>query len=384
MCAKFDDALMSLLMSQPFFGSLLMKLGHVEDKDIPTLCVDGRNVRYNPDFLAQLDLDEVVFSIAHEVMHEAYQHLPRMRYYAATGLGPDGKEMDWDRFNRAADYPINALLAEQGIGKVIDKAKFEICLDLKKYPSTMTPEEVYCKLPPSSGGGGGGGGGKPLDQHDYAAGAESAAPDAITPADVIQAAQQHKAIKGSLPGGMERLLGELQRPSVSPWARLRRFVTRSLPGADATTWRRLQRRLVVRGIGVPGSTKQGVGRVGVVVDTSGSIDQKMLNLFGGHLAAIITDARPEDVRIYWTDARVHRVDSINTPSQLRQVLSKKVPGGGGTDMPTGVRAAEQDKCDVVIVLTDGYTDFCDGAKPLIWAITTKSVSATGNGETIHI
>lgn len=381
----FDEAKMALLMTQPFFGTLLMKLEHVEDRSVPTLCVSTRRIHYNPDFLATLDLDEVVFCVAHEIMHVAWMHLPRMRHYHSTGVGPDGKPLDLGKFNRAADYPINALLKEQQIGKVIDPSKFKVCLDENRFPSTMTPEEVYCQLNDEGKGGKGKGKGEgdALDEHDHSEAADGSA-DPITPADIIQAAQQHKAIRGELPAGMERMLGELRKPAVSPWARLRRFVTKSLPGADATTWRRLQRRQLVRGIGVPGMTQQGAGRVGVIIDTSGSIDQQTLDLFGGHLAAIMSDARPQEVRIYWVDARVHRVDTATNPSQLRQVMSKKVPGGGGTDMTKGVAAAEGDKCDGIVVLTDGYTPFCSSRKPLMWAITSHDVRAEGNGETIHI
>lgn len=380
--ALFEEAKAVLLFSQPFFGTLLLKLKHVERRDLPTLCVTKSSLEYNPDFLDTLTLDEVVFCIAHEVMHHAWMHLPRMEHYIRAGIGPDGKPLDPMKFNRALDYPINALLQQQRIGAVIDPKKFKVCLD-PKYPATMTPEEVYCKLPDEKGnsGGGGGSGQQALDEHDSAgAGGDE---DAITPADVMQAAAQHKAIRGELPAGMERIIEELKKPAVSPWARLRRFVTKSLPGADATTWRRLQRRYIVRGVGMPGPTQQGAGHVGVVTDTSGSIDQDMLNLFAGHLASIMSDARPVDVRLYWTDSRVHRVDVAKNGNDLRTIMAKKVPGGGGTDMRVGVKAAESDKCDAIIVLTDGFTEFCGSSKPLIWAITSQ-VNATGGGETIHI
>ena len=61
--------------------------------------------------------------------------------------------------------------------------------------------------------------------------------------------------------------------------------------------------------------------VGVVVDTSGSIGQKMLNMFGGHMAAIMDDARPEDelrfdaIAIYRTDEGELHVDHIENAWQ---------------------------------------------------------------------
>lgn len=377
--SKFDDALGVLLMGQPFFSTLLLKMEHVEDKTIPTALVNRTQLRYNPEFFDKLDLDEVVFVLAHEVMHQAWQHLPRMEYYLKAGVGPDGKPLNVRKYNMALDYPINHSLVIDKVGKPVSKDKFEMCLDPQNYPSTLTPEEVYCKMPdpPKNGSGPG-----PLDEHDALT--NSNQPDAITPADVLQAAETHKRIKGEYPAGMDRLLGEIRKPDQSPWRVLRAFVTKNMPGYDATTWRRLQRRMAVRGIGMPTRVAHGAGRVGVVVDTSGSIGEEMLTLFGSHLAAIIADARPEAVEVIWTDAAVHRVDTVKTATELRALLTKPVPGGGGTDMPVGIRCAEELKCDAIVCLTDGYTGFCDSKKPLLWAITSHNIQASGNGRTIHI
>lgn len=382
--ASFDEAVSVLLLTQPFFGTLLMKMEHVEDSTLqpPTACVNRRQLRYHPDFFASLSLDEAVFVIAHEVMHQAWQHLPRLEYYLNAGVGPDGKPLDRHLYSKALDYPINHALVVSKVGAPPDEKKFKICLDPQKYPETMTPEEVYCDLAKQQGKGGGKGNkDQPLDGHDSEAYADDAG--AITPADILQAAQQHKMIRGEYPAGIERLLGIIKKPDVSPWRRLRNFITTSLPGFDATTWRRLQRRYIVRGVGMPGSVSQGAGRIGIVADTSGSIGQEMLDLFGGHMAAIIADARPLDVVVYWVDARVHRRDIVKTPTELRALLSKPVPGGGGTDMPQGVAAAVADKCNAIVVLTDGYTPFCDCKTPTMWAITDHGIKAP-SGTTIHI
>lgn len=382
--ANFDEAVGVLLMTQPFFGTLLMKVEHVPDStlDPPTLCVTNRQLRYHPDLVEKCSLDELVFGLCHEVLHLAWGHLPRMLYYKEKGYGPDGKPMNWKLFNMAADYPINDALVQAKIGSPI--AFIKICLD-KRFPETMTPEEVYCLL--AKEGEGGGSGQQPLDGHDFEGESSGEGQDstpAITASDVMQAANTHKIIRGNWPAGMERLIEHMRKPAVSPWRALRSFITTSMPGHDATTWRRLQRQYIVRGIGMPGQTQQGAGRVGVVIDTSGSIDSEMLAKFAGHMASIMDDAKPKDMVIYWTDSKVHSAESVKNSSQLRAFLAKGAKGGGGTFMPAGVRAAEADKCDAVVVLTDGMTPFTDSNRPLIWAITDQSVTAAGNGKTIHI
>ena len=381
---RFDDAVSVLLLSQPFFGNLLLRMRHIPDESIPTLYVSRTELHYSPDFMDSLTEPEAIFVVAHEVMHQAWQHLPRLQHYIDTGVGPDGKALDRRLMNMALDFPMNHALVVAKIGQPMPKEKFPLCLDPKRFPETMTPEEVYCILAKEQEEqGGGGGGGEPLDEHDSEPD-KNGEPDAITPADILQAAEVHKAIKGCYPGGMERVLDKIRKPDKSPWARLRKFVTSGLPGADRTSWRRLQRRMIVRGVGMPGPVKQGAGVVGVVGDTSGSIGADTLNLFASHMAAIMDDARPLEVRIYWTDTRVNQLDVVKTPSELRRVFTHPIKGGGGTDMPVGVQAAIDDKCDIVVVLTDGYTGFGRASPvPVMWAITDHSIRAP-HGETIHI
>lgn len=388
MCERFDNACTVLLLQQPFFGTLLMKYKHVEDPQIPTACITPGSIRYNPAFLAQLTDMECLFVLSHEVMHGAYLHLDRIRHYIDTGIGPDGHPLDMRLFNMALDYPINDGLRASQIGAVPREEIIRICLDPVRFPHTMTPEEIYCILkqdPPPCGGGGPGesgdgaaqpGSGAPgtLDSHDPNGESGPGQPkeeNAVTAADVIQAVTTARALKrGTLPAGIERMVEEIQKPALSPWKRLRHLVISSLRGHDTTSWKRLQRRLIVRQIGVPGRVAHGAGTVGIVVDTSGSIDQRTLNLFAGHMCSIIEEAKPQQVHLYWVDAKVHRRDTVRTSSDLRQLLTKsKIPGGGGTDMPLGVDAAVGDKCDSVVVLTDGYTPFGNPSKvPVIWAI----------------
>ena len=381
--ARFNDAVSILLLSHPFFGNLLLKMRHAPDDQIPTLYVSRSELHYNPDFMDTLTEDEAVFVVAHEVMHQAWMHLPRLQHYLDTGVGPDGKPLDPQLYNQALDYPMNHALVVGKVGRPMPKEKFPLCLDAKRFPESMTPEEVYCILKEDQKNGRSDAGQKPLDIHDGAA-SEDGTGDPITAADVLQAAEIHKAIKGSYPAGLERLIGKIRKPDRSPWAILRKFVTSNLPGADRTSWRRLQRRMIVRGVGMPGPVADGAGIVGIVGDTSGSIGEEMLNLFASHMAAIIDDARPKEIRIYWTDTRVNQVDVVKASSDLRRVFTHPIKGGGGTDMPKGVAAAVEDKCNVIVVLTDGYTPFGKAsATPTLWAITDHNIDAP-HGTTIHI
>lgn len=369
--ADFNDSVTRVLLTQPFFGQLLMRYEHLADTAIPTACITRTAIKYNPEYFAKLTDDEGIAAITHEVLHGAFLHLSDMAMYAASGIGPDGKPYSAMKYNAAADYVINDLIAVNRIGKLGSG-----WLHSSTYNYTMTPQEVYAMLPDDPPGG--------QDMHDTSGGDDPSKPDAITPVDIVQAAAAAEAM-GHMPKGLERLIGSMRKPRHSPWSMLRKAVQSAIGGNDAATWRRLQRRLVTRHIGAPGRVAFGCNRVGVVVDTSGSISDEMLQLFGGHMGAILTDARPKEILVYWTDAQVHRVDMVKTGAQLRTLTQKQVPGGGGTDMPQGVNAAVKDGCEAVVVLTDMYTPFGDPQKvPVIWGAVGNENAKAPHGTTIHL
>lgn len=379
--SKFDDAVTSLMLTHPFFSSLLLKFEHVADDTVGTAAIGLKKLIYSPAFFEKLSDNSATFVVAHEVMHAVHGHVPQLMQYQKSGVGPDGKPFNQRKMNMAMDYANNAALVADGF--VFDNREVSICLD-SKYTQHMLPDEIYALLPddkPDGGGGGGGSGSGGLDQHGVEGDVEGES--AIDASDIIAAAHHHKQVMGKLPGGMDRLLDSLRRPAVSPWSMLRRQISNVIGSGGTTSWRRLNRPMVVRGIYMPTRTGRNAGRVGVVMDTSGSISKEVLEKFAGHVAAIIDDAMPTEVCLYWVDSKVAGTGRVKTGAQLRSFIAKGAKGGGGTNMPKGVEAAEADKCNIIVVLTDGYTPFGNpSATPVVWAITT-SVRAP-HGTTIKI
>src|SRR5579863_341585 len=87
-----------LIQKQPFYASLVLKMRFEESSEIETADVDGKTIRYNPDFISQFDVRRVAGLLAHEVMHVALLHHTRR-----NGRGPR-------KWNYAADYAINPIL----------------------------------------------------------------------------------------------------------------------------------------------------------------------------------------------------------------------------------------------------------------------------------
>jgi len=88
-------------------------------------------------------------------------------------------------------------------------------------------------------------------------------------------------------------------------------------------------------------------KVGVVVDTSASMDDAML---GQALAEVRALTRQARVRLYSVDAAVHSVQEVFGERAHIELL-----GDGGTDMGVGIEKAVRDGNGLVVVLTDGET-----------------------------
>src|SRR5882672_11224919 len=99
---KVTKARTGLVMTEPFFGCLILHLNLVElpdPKSWPagnaTMAVDGHNMYYYPEFVLSLPERQLKGVCIHEVFHCCYQHMTRRG------------ERDPVIWNYAGDYVIN-------------------------------------------------------------------------------------------------------------------------------------------------------------------------------------------------------------------------------------------------------------------------------------
>jgi predicted metal-dependent peptidase len=64
----------ALILDEPFFGQLALKLRLVEDPTCPTAWTDGVRLGYNPSFVASLSQAELLAVVVHEVLHVTNGH----------------------------------------------------------------------------------------------------------------------------------------------------------------------------------------------------------------------------------------------------------------------------------------------------------------------
>jgi hypothetical protein len=125
---KLIKARTQLVLDQPFFGSLALRLVLVEDEKAATAYTNGVVLGYNRAFIKDLSIEETKWLVAHEVMHLACLHHTRRA---------NRKPYRW---NVAADYAINGVLAEAGFKTPAG------CLLDSRYEG-KSAEAIYAVLP---------------------------------------------------------------------------------------------------------------------------------------------------------------------------------------------------------------------------------------------
>jgi len=173
---------------------------------------------------------------------------------------------------------------------------------------------------------------------------------------VAESIQQAVRERGDVPGGWQRWAGELLHPHVD-WRRvlaaeIRRSIQRHAGRVDYS-YRRPSRRATVSPDVVLPAMEHPTPEVAVVVDTSASMGDEVLQQVLGEIDALLdaVGVHSGGVPVLAVDTDVHAISRVRTARQVT------LAGGGGTDMSRGIAAAAKlrPRPVVVIVLTDGFT-----------------------------
>lgn len=375
-----------LILDQPFFGSLAIRHRLVEDATIETCCINGKVIKYNPDFIQGLTLDQCKGLLAHEVMHVALLH--------HTRRGNRNHKL----WNEAGDYAINLILREAGFyipnNGLIDHSFNGWSAD-QIYAELQARQQQDQPKPDDKNDNGDGDGEGEQDQDEQQGDdsnddgnggtgwgdVEDAQGDDGTPitsqAELSQVEQEAKIMvnqatlearmQGKLSGGIDRAVNETMTTEVNWREVLQEFI--KAHAKNDYTWSRPNRRFISQGLYLPSLHSDELGNIVVAVDTSGSIDHKALNQMVSELNAIMNEVEATCTVIY-CDSSVKVVEEF-TKSDL-PIVSNPV-GGGGTDFRPVFDYVNENAIDPVcmIYLTDMAGEFPDEAPqyPVLWGVT---------------
>jgi Uncharacterized protein conserved in bacteria len=202
-------------------------------------------------------------------------------------------------------------------------------------------------------------------------------------ADWQQAVQQAAVLakgQGTMPGALKRFAKVASESRIDWRSAMRRFA-QEVARADYS-FARPNVRYVAGGMYLPSLHSTEIGVIAVGVDTSGSVDQTLLDQFASEIRTIADEIHPRQIRVLYCDSKVQSEEIFEHDDEI--VLHAQ--GGGGTDFrPVFDHIAGWDEPPVaVIYLTDLMGTFPDEepVTPTLWVTGSEHPRAVPFGEVV--
>jgi predicted metal-dependent peptidase len=391
-----------LLMRHPFFGMLAVGMPSEITSSVPIAATDGRKMFWNPKFLANTSESDVMFVMAHEVMHCALEHIWRRGGRLAK------------LWNVACDKVINDALYESGLecsipgilrgagGKSSEEIYEKLVKQLENQPPghpPPVPPGTPLPTPEPPGGGGGGGDPPPRGPHgeegtldDHGPWGEDPSPPsgdgpgrAPKPGDVNDPADPGtritidewrarvrdavKMARGKAPGVIKAWVDVIDHPK-KDW---RQLLWEIFPTQTADySWVPYDRRF--QGMMLPTLQPTEI-RVVIAIDTSGSMPDSLVAQFWAEAAAILRN-RGMKAHVMTCDTEIR---DEWTEYEFDPVRAKIVGGGGTSFIPVFDRVRELQDAgsapDLVVYLTDLEGAFPqnppEGRTRVLWVVAAE-------------
>jgi len=353
---KIIVARVGLLLRHPFFGNMATRLKIQDGSDwCKTAATDGRTIFFNREFFTPMTTKQVEFVIAHEIMHNVFDHLGRK------------ESRDAKLFNIAADYCVNGQLIRDRIGDVPPK-EIKIFHDTKYYGKSA--EEVYDDLYEQydddqlqalgqllddhvdwgAGDDNGDGQGQQGNRPSYTKDELKQIRDEIREA-TMQAAQA--AGSGNTPANIQRMIKELTEPKMN-WREILRQQIQSTIRNDFTFQRPNRKGWHMSAI-LPGMNYEETIDICISIDMSGSIGDEQAKDFLSEIKGIMQEYKDFKIKLWCFDTRVYNEADFDGYS-MDEFDDYEPAGGGGTEFDANWEYMKDH--DITpkkfIMFTDGY------------------------------
>lgn len=380
---RVERALRMVTVPFPHLAGLVASARVTIDERLPTIGVfaSGR-LAANPAFVRGLKDNELVFVLAHEMLHLALRTHERAR-----GAG----QLE---FNYAHDYIINDILRTE-LGAPIpaggldmpgarERSAEEIVLEMRRNRQAQEKTRVWQGEATTAGrvfGGGGRGAGQmeagdvldvtaeaelfPEDAAEAAARAEQVKEAAAKALSLARAMGLARGLRGTDAGTASQAVQALRGIYRTPWKlALQRWIESVAPG-DRTFARPSRREVVQADVVLPGRRREG-WILNIVLDTSGSMTEEIPRALGT-LGEFCDAAGVDQVRLVQCDVAVTSDERL-APYELAE---RRIEGYGGSDLSPALRhLADDQHVRAVVVITDGEIAYPPEAMPyeLLWLV----------------
>jgi len=380
MTNALEETLIKMMSSYPYYSNLIQQMDKKLTRDVPIAAVSVTsriNLYINPDTFGKLPMNVRVGVLLHECYHILHDHIGRSKSVA--------KKFN-KALNIAADRAINEHLhtvAKNGSlvatipdrlkvemnGKVqemrfVTKKNFQDTYKGKLIKDNETMEYYYKFLKDNAqkskdGSDDFGGDMDTVDDHDKweEGGSTPEEVREVVKGAVNKAAQ--KTAAGSIPADVQTIINELNKSVVSWQHILQRFVAKCTNVTIDSSRKRRNRRY---GLIHAGIKKEPELRLGIAIDTSGSVHDKYLQQFFSEVKKI--HGYGIEVLICEADADVQNTYEYDPKKPIA------VKGRGGTMFQPAITKLEQAKVDGIIYLTDGenYSEDLKIKLPILWGL----------------
>jgi predicted metal-dependent peptidase len=356
------------------------------DERIPTMGVfaSGRLLA-NPQFVRRLKENELVFVLAHELLHLALRTHDR------------AKGADRLQFNYAHDYIINDILrTELGFAHIpaggLDmpgaraRSAEEILLEMRRNEAP-TKTRVFEGESTSTrrmfaGKETGDEAGDVLDERherelfpgeavDQTTHAEKMRELAAKALGLAAAMGRLRGLRGTDPGATRQVVSALRDVYRPPWElALQRWLESVAPG-ERTFARPARRSATQADVVLPGRRREG-WILNVVLDTSGSMTAEIPRALGA-IAGFCDAVAVDQVRLLQCDADLTADETLSPP----EFGSREIAGYGGSDLsPAMLRLADEPHVRAAVVITDGDIAYPPEPMPynVLWVLPARDAA----------
>jgi len=348
---KISQAKARLLVNYPYFGTLASKIELILNDDIEAFKSDGVKLEFREEYINELELEEIEFILANGAMHQTLAH--DMRKNNRSG---------W-LWQMATDMAINDMLVQNGL-------RLPYGAQYRKRFEGMYAEEIYAELKADI-----------LREEDNLEYEADDTDDVEKKSDKTQ--QEEEKTQQSKEELQEEILQEqlLAEEAISLLEKefnkgeaplsIERFFRLDFKGKidwrdelksaldryfrDDYTLLPPSKKLLYAGIYLPSSISQ-TFRLVIVVDSSGSIEEELLNEFLSEVSFLMSLVQNYQIELIVCDDKVHSHDTFYTG----EVLSVSLKGNGGTDFRAAFKYVDEKIDDVKLLLY--FTDL-DGKFP---------------------
>lgn len=133
---------------------------------------------------------------------------------------------------------------------------------------------------------------------------------------------------------------------------------------------------------MPSLESKGLGEIGVLVDTSGSVNSVSLQYARGILEQVLDEVQPAGITLYFVDTKVNGIHRM----ERGEPLTWEPKGGGGTSFVSFFEDVERGDIQPVCVI--GISDLAATfgpvpSVPVLWLTDTENATAPF-GEVVYV